>query len=71
MRSWGLVSLGLAFVLAGCGLGGNQVTGLPTFEVPELDADREQFLATFPLLNDSSENLLRSIPVPAVRHSAL
>jgi hypothetical protein len=55
MGSWGLVSLGLAFVLAGCGSGGNQATGLPTFEVPKLDSEREQFLASFPLVNDSQE----------------
>jgi hypothetical protein len=57
MRSWGLVSLGLAFVLAGCGTGGagNMAAGLPTFEVPKLDSEREQFLASFPVVNDAEE----------------
>jgi hypothetical protein len=56
MRAWGVVCLGVLFVLMGCGQAANTTnTGLPTFDVPKLDEDRERMLTEFPVLDASEE----------------
>lgn len=63
MKSWGFVFLGVAFALAGCGKPGAQNSSLPTFEVPVLDADREDFLLSFPLLDEHEEEAAPRDPI--------
>ncbi len=57
MKSWGLVC-GIVFLqlsVSGCGKGEKVLTGLPTFDVPVLDSEREEMLHHFPLLNDNEQ----------------
>jgi hypothetical protein len=64
MRSWGRVCVGVCFFfLVACGNENRSGRGIPTFVVPELDVDRQAFLADFPLLDDSENEAPPRDPV--------
>ncbi len=64
MKAWGPLLLGVAFAVVGCGKASNQNTSeVPSFEVPQLESQREEFLNRFPVLNELEEEAPPKDPV--------
>src|SRR5262245_44894682 len=65
MGAWGWVYFGVLFLLSACGGSEvqNQSSQLPTFDVPKLDSEREEFLHKFPLVNDVEDEAPPRDPV--------